>query len=69
MTFDTATSSIVIIAVLASAKVACFTMRMNAVSQLERVNTRTIECFYDGSALLLTGHEGNQVSMPEAARA
>jgi hypothetical protein len=37
MTFDTATNSVVIIAAPASAKAACFTTRMNAVSRFEKV--------------------------------
>jgi hypothetical protein len=37
MTFDTATSSVVIIAAPASVKAACFTTRMNAVSRFEKV--------------------------------
>ena len=38
MTFDTAMSSVVIIAAPASAKAACFSTRMNAVSRFEKVN-------------------------------
>jgi hypothetical protein len=38
MTFDTAMSSVAIIAAPASAKAACFTTRMNAASRFEKVN-------------------------------